>query len=605
MNQIAKDKKSNLHVSLTDSPDRASVRLEKDFYNDHSGVKHKLVEFVTDGGGVNNQFYYGDDATLRYSLCIGDGGTPLYSIPEEPVVMFHIQQDNEQYAKFEQSDEWNRWSRGEIRLTWQSNETIVYELSPGYTSHIDLFMRPDLFLELANKYPVLRELAMEVKTAQNGHLDLFVRNPDLSIHLFAAEMLDELQRFEVSTQRFQHLCECLLLQSMGIVLPVEPRASDAVKREEHLDWSDFDESLFQFDDDDEEDEYEDDDLFTPYQDYLLDNLKEYGKEELVRKFDVARFEFNELKCDYLKNKKLLKNLKEGYLLIMEDSGELLAEAYFSMALALDAQTGKFLFDDREMNILKDAIVCVSDQSFELRAAKPEQVDLYTKWSKKPYFPKPEIIEFESMMEIIGAQLNIDVSEWGDTKESTAVFCEHLQDQLGGFRSFSNFMGRDENDKPQALIELYHMLMNQLSDEFTITDEGEIKKSDIIRILDHAYDINDPIQMLLIEIEYFSHDENYVKMQDEDKIRYWIVALEDRSKELQKQISMLEKDRLFRLIHIYEQSSARIQAIDQQAYSEKETYQNITESLLIIVKGMEACATKEIVLGIAKSMIIAK
>nr|WP_315398936.1 hypothetical protein [uncultured Sphingobacterium sp.] len=604
MNQIPKDKKSNLHVSLTDSPDRASVRLEKDFYDDRSGVKHKLVEFVTDGGGVNNQFYYGDDATLRYSLCIGDGGIPLYSIPEEPVVMFHIQQDNEQYAKFEQSDEWSRWSKGEIRLAWQSNETIVYELSPGYTNHIDLFVRPDLFLEMANKYPVLREMAMEVKTAKNGNLDLFVSNPDGSIHLFATEMLHELQRYEVSTQRFQHLCECLLLRSMGIVLPVEPLAPDAVQREKHLDWSDFDDSLFQFDDDDEEDDDEGDDLFTPYQDYLLDNLKAYGKEELVHKFYTARTAFYELKGDYLKNKKLLKKLKEGYLLLMEDSGELLAEAYFSMALGLDAQTEKFLFDDREKHILRDAIICVMNQCFALRTVKPEQVNLYNKWSKKPYFPKLEITEFENMMEIIGLQLNIDVSEWGDTKESTAVFCEHLQDQLGGFRSFSNFMGRDENNKPQVLVELYHKLMQNLSDELTITDEGEIKKSDIIRILDHAYDSNDPIQLLLIEIEYFSHDVNYVKMQGEDKIRYWIIALEDRSKELHKQMEMLEKDRLFRLIHIYEQSPAGLLAVDQLACSEKETYENITESLLIIVKGMADCATKEIVLGIAKSMIIA-
>lgn len=166
------------------------------------------------------------------------------------------------------------------------------------------------------------------------------------------------------------------------------------------------------------------------------------------------------------------------------------------------------------------------------------------------------------------------------------------------------MGRDKNNKPQVLVELYHKLMQNLSDELTITDEGEIKKSDIIRILDHAYDSNDPIQLLLIEIEYFSHDVNYVKMQGEDKIRYWIIALEDRSKELHKQMEMLEKDRLFRLILIYEQSPAGLLAVDQLACSEKETYENITESLLIIVKGMADCATKEIVLGIAKSMIIA-
>lgn len=604
MNQRSKEKKSNLHVSLMHAPETSHVRLDHDFYDDQSFVKCDLIELAMEDGFVTNHFYYGEDATLRMSLCILDSETQLYSIPEEPVVIFRIQRENEHYAKFEKSGKRTLWGESQIRLGWQSNETIVYELPDGPATHFDLFIRPDLFLEMANRYPILRELAMEIKTAKGGNLDLLVTTCNERIDIFATEMLDELQCYEVSTRRFQHLCECLLLLTKGIILPVEPIDVDAVKKEDNLDWSEFDSLLFAADDEDD-DEDDTDDMFTPYQYYLIDTLREYNQEELISQFYSGRHDFNILKNDYLKNKKLIKKLKYRYLEIMEDSGELLADAYFKMALCLDAQTEKFKLDDRETKIIEEAVISVSEQSFELRIPGPEHAILYSKWSKKPYFPRTEIEDFESLMEIIGPQFNIDVSDWGDAKESTAVFCEHLQDQLGGFKSFTQFMGQQEEDKPKELVELYHRLMQNLSDELTITDEGEIKKSDIIRILDHAYDISDPIQLLLIEIEYFSHDENYVNMQDVDKLRSWIVALADRSKELHEQVAMLEKDPLFSLIEIYEEAPDKMKAVERHAHSTREAYQNILESLPVIVKGIEDRTTKELVLGIAKSMIIAK
>lgn len=113
-------------------------------------------------------------------------------------------------------------------------------------------------------------------------------------------------------------------------------------------------------------------------------------------------------------------------------------------------------------------------------------------------------------------MDLPLDELGQSRESGTILSQYLQHRLG-VKPLSHFTEKGEEDKPPKVVELYHTLMQRMTDEFTITDTGDIKKSDLIRILDHACQQNDLIMLLLVEIEQLTGDEDYVKSQKFNKI----------------------------------------------------------------------------------------
>ncbi len=143
-----------------------------------------------------------------------------------------------------------------------------------------------------------------------------------------------------------------------------------------------------------------------------------------------------------------------------------------------------------------------------------------------------------------------------------------------------------------------------ADEFEITPGGEIKKSDEIRILDHAYETNDLMQLLRMEIDCFREDESYIEKQNAHKIGYWILALQEANADLKKQFHNREKGPLSRLVEAYYCSTDKMEAVERKAQSLKVIYEKIVQDLLTIGQAMEGEVKKEIFLLLAESLIVA-
>lgn len=595
MNQRLNEHQSMLQVFLSDKPELLHVSWDLiDFEEDDDiGFMHEELKLIN--GQVSVLNYYGKNVALRLADCVSNGGDILYSIPEGPVVSFHFGTVNDHYGKFEDGRDRSLWFEKRSRLFWQNREIVVYELSAGTSKYLDLFFRPDIFLEMADRYPVLRELAMEVKTTTSGSLDFFIGVEDRDINALVADIVNELDREGMDKERFQYASECLVLRCMGVVIPFQPRSESVLKdnlpgSEEKKNTSDSDDATYN--------------LYTEEQQKFLYKLQNFDKTELKNMFYAKKLEYFDNKKSTQKYRVLMNKIKARYFEIMGDTVDILADAYFWMAECLDKYSENYPLNDEEIKIVGEAIVVVSDQSFELRTTPhPSHLALYSKWTKKPYFKDVGFDDFSRLINMFIPVIGIDMDSLNDSKESQAIFSEHLQDKFG-FKPISHFTGEQEKDKPKEVVELYHMLMQNLSDEFTITEDGEIKKSDLIRILDFAYEMDDLVPMLLIEIEHFAKSKRYVNKQSFDKICLWLLAMTEGNKDLVTQDLLVTKEPLYRLMDLYEGSRQKMKAVEKHALKRKDIYEKLAPALLRVGITMEAKCHKDIFLMLAKSLIIA-
>src|SRR5690606_24310005 len=51
------------------------------------------------------------------------------------------------------------------------------------------------------------------------------------------------------------------------------------------------------------------------------------------------------------------------------------------------------------------------------------------------------------------------------------------------------------------------------------------RSDAIRLLDHAYEYNDYLALLRLEVKHLAHDATYLAKQNDEKLHWYIVALQ--------------------------------------------------------------------------------
>ena len=140
-------------------------------------------------------------------------------------------------------------------------------------------------------------------------------------------------------------------------------------------------------------------------------------------------------------------------------------------------------------------------------------------------------------------------------------------------------------------------MRKFLDEISISDAGEITKSDVIRILDFSYDTNDPISMLMLEIKHFSDDKQYVFAQDSDLLSAWLLALATYDVELDEQLFLLEHDPRFELITVYNNSPKKMGAVEEHVKLERNLILQQTDLVDKHIKHLKECQSKNMLLNI--------
>ncbi|NJI74073.1 hypothetical protein HCX49_12760 [Sphingobacterium kitahiroshimense] len=577
MNHRLNEQQSLLQVFVSDKPEPRPWLRNLNQSRDPALIFFELDNITLTDGGLSIFSFYGKDLSMRMTTCASESEKKLYSTPDEPVVTFHLQMMDDHFSRFSDDPNQSLWMADQTRLFWQNKETVIYELPDGICNHLDLFFRPDHFLEMADRYPILREMAMEVKTSPSGNLDFFVSQSNDDVDDLVDQLLDELQDYAVSTQRFQHLIECLLLRCMGVIVIVEPIPDDAISADDyylldestHGSQSHPNPSYF----------------YTEELQKLVDSLQMLTEVEVKNKFYEERLAYFDHKKNTAACQKLMDKIKSRYPLIMGDTIDIVADFYFAIAECLDKQYKKYPLDDQEMKIVTEAIAFVCDQSFQLRLPSPVCLELYHKWTKKSYYQNMDLDKISALLAKVISENDLNVPKLDGSPESKAIFSEYMKEQFG-LKPISNFMDEGEKDKPKEVTELYQTLIQNLPDEFTITDDGGIKKSDLIRILDFAYDLNDVIPMLLVEIEHFSKDVQYVDKQTFEKIYWWLLAMKERNSDLHEQDLMLRKDRLFGLVQVYESAIDGKHAVEWRISQSREVFVNLASKLIKVRLRME-------------------
>lgn len=580
------DQHPALQVYLSDTPQ--APKPNATFHLPTQEPITHFREYIFGESTIKCHSIYGKNITACYSACFMVDEEEIYTIPAQPIVTFHIQVPGDYLARFGNGQEESRFSEGQCLLFWQNERASEYVLPQEASDYFDLYIRPGHLLDMADHYPVLREFAMAVATSSPGDIEFFVDRIDQQLLDSIDELLLEVRTFQVSDQRFTHLCECLLLQCLDIPINLDPPPADAVKRT-------FDSAFAHLEDD----------VFSEEQNsHLWTIARYYNRNQLIDNFYEAKQEYLRLKQDRAESKALEKEVKACYHRVMGESADLLAEAYFWIAQQLDEQKERFSLTEDEKQTLAEAIITVCDQSFELRTPSADQLELYTSYTGQPYAGDLGLQEFGRILNRIVPNLDLPLDKLDESKEGGAIMDQYLQDRLG-FTPLSHFIEKGEMDKPPKVVELYHTLMQRMTDELMITDTGDIKKSDLIRILDHAYQQNDVIMLLLFEIDHLTDQEDYVKSQKFNKISAWLMVLDEANEKWYDQSYSSKQDELFgHLKHVYMRSGNEMEAVAQQVRETKDIYDRMVPALLDVGYAMESQVKKHMFMLLAESLIIA-
>lgn len=585
MNLESADQHSVLQVFLSDTPE--APKPNANFHLSAQGPIVHFQEYIFGDSTIKCHYLYGKNITACFSACFMEDEKEIYTIPAQPIVTFHIQVFENCITRFANGEDQSRYTEGQCRLLWQNDHIMAYEPAETESDYLDLYIRPGHLLDMADRYPVLRQFAMEVATSSHNDMGFFVNRIDRHLLDSIDEILLEVKNYQVSDQRFTHLCECLLLQCLDIPVSVEPPPADAIKRT-------FDSAFAHLEDD----------VFSEEQKNCLRIIARcYNRNQLIDKFYEVKQEYLSLKRDRAKSKALAREVKACYHRVMGESAYLLAETYFWMAEQLDEQMKRFSLTEGEKQTVAEAIITVCDQSFELHTPGADQLEFYTSYTNQPYVGDLGLEEFGRILNMVVPNLDLPLDKLEESKEGGAIMDQYLQDHLG-FTPLSHFTEKGERDKPPKVVELYHTLMQGMTDELTITDTGEIQKSDLIRILDHAYQQKDINMLLLFEIDHLTDKEDYVKSQKYNKISTWVMVLEETIENWYDQTYSKEEEQFSDLTHIYMRSGNNMNAVEQKVRKTKDIYDRMVPALLEVGHAMESQTKKHMFMLLAESLIVA-
>ncbi|MND77069.1 hypothetical protein D3C80_687360 [compost metagenome] len=273
MNLESTDQHPVLQVFLSDTP--VAPEPNANFHLSAQGPIVHFQEYIFGDSTIKCHSLYGKNITACYSACFMEDEKEIYTIPAQPIVAFHIQVSGDCLARFGKGQEESRYTKGQSLLFWQNDHTLEYVLPPTESDYFDLYIRPGHLLDMADRYPVLRQFAMAVATSSPNVMEFFVSRIDQQLLDSIDEMLLEVKNFQVNEQRFTHLCECLLLQCLDIPISVEPPPTDSVKRS-------FDSAFAHLEDD----------VFSEEQNsHLWSIARYYNRNQLIDKFYEVKQEY--------------------------------------------------------------------------------------------------------------------------------------------------------------------------------------------------------------------------------------------------------------------------------------------------------------------------
>ena len=424
--------------------------------------------------------------------------------PSEPVACLGI------LVSLEGAQEGNSPRDGHIglrwdRLFWSGDRPIEFTLPKGDHYYLDLFVRPDSLAHLVDREPIkeLLEVSMSASGEDSEGMSFGVTEDTDS---FLAEMLEELNSGKTTAERFGYLCDCLILKYIGEQVEVSPTEV----REEEKEQPEKNRA--------DDKRYEP----SPPEREILSELEGMDRDGLLGELQILLDETEGLKQTVRRERELDSEVKGIVEAINRFPHEKLGTEYMKAANLLAGWHKKIPTKNRK--VLKQAIVSSCESAFALRLPSMEEMDFYVEWSGRPYVSSP--MGADMMTDLLSLFLPPDapkLTPMDGTSRSGNMVMEQIREAFG-FKSMSEIKRETAKDKPKEVVELYQRLMEHFCDTLDLGKAGDIKRSDIVRELDAAYQENDLLTLLQIEAENLAGDPDYIDRQADERLLWLIVGL---------------------------------------------------------------------------------
>lgn len=410
------------------------------------------------------------------------------------------------------------------RLFWQGDRVIENQKVPNVHTLVELYFRPECLLHLGNKH-LVRDLINQSLSESSGSLDNYVFNCSEELDVFLRKMLGEIDLDNISTKRFEYLCDSLLLMCLGENIEVQSRQNAenelAAEKQKVM-----------------ERRYEP----SPSEKQILVEFEGIPRTELLAHVSSLHRKLETLRKRVTLEQGIWREAKRVADGIRKLPLERLANVYMEAAYFL-ADWIKMRKTKGIKELLKLAIIKACEDTFELKLATPDEMQFYMRWSRKPYVATTgdtgKLIDLLTGVLPPGA-VNFDIRD-GDLRNSNLLI-----EQIGESLKFNkpyDFTSEAAKDKPKEVVELYQILMEHFCQTLEMRD-GTLRRSKIVRELDAAYEYNDLVALLQVEAEYFAGDAEYIGLQDDEKLVWLIVALRFGTEDHSLWLQEMKEDRVY-------------------------------------------------------------
>lgn len=440
----------------------------------------------------------GHGRLMSYRNYIVAEATTFISEISEETICLRIQIYNESYNGFG----WDKmlWRESDCFLFWHKDEPLESHLTVGNHMQLDLYMRKEhlvKFKELGLIQTLLDEEDMDHRHRQ---FHWCYESSEMDMHIF--NVMQELgDNKPIAVERFNNLCDSLLSMCIGAEMQTAPSVGTTAIETPHY-------KMF----------------LSEWQFQFLSQLDILDRTELIDSVCWFRQAVGEFEKNWSREEELAFSLWNAVYEKCEAAQLSLGLSFIKIAYIFDFNIDKEIFDLNDRNCLRDAIEKACVLSFEFRNPNYSDRELYTKWTKEPYLgyvsrkdkllPDPKYRELEDSFSngvlLHKTGFEFDVSD-------------HL-----------------DSEKPIEVLSIYRSLMEHLSDTFTIEEHG-IVNNEISNDLDVAFETNDVVTLLVLELEHLATDTQSLANYDDEKLKWFYVVLESIYQDFYQLYAAMEVD----------------------------------------------------------------
>lgn len=302
----------------------------------------------------------------------------------------------------------------------------------------------------------------------------------------------------------------------------------------------------------------------------------------------------------LKLSKLLNKYSEKVAPLQPEK----AKMQFELAMTLGKVAGSYKLSKNQTNLLREAILCLCEDSFEFLVPNPEQEAFFDSWNEISYKEQLEQQSLDAkemfsdmMSNMFG--LDLDMEDIDDTPEGYARLHEKLKSQYEANQERQSGQGKkkskhkskeealklEEDTKNKSIRSIYITLAKILHPDVETDPTLKLEKEEVMKKITTAYEQKDLVTLLMLEMEWVHKTAENLESLAGDKLKIYISALKEQVSELERERFMISQhpryEPIFDMVHLTEKQVlyqiSKTTKMFNEIISELKQFKNILEN----------------------------